>query len=143
MNFGIFLSLASAAAGFFLAWQLQAHDITKINLEHANERISVARANRAVLERQSNAIIKAQNDAAALVAGMRRDTATARTVSDGLRSDTAAAVRTAASDPAACPDTAKTLAVVFDQCTGAFVEMAGHAQEWYIEALKLHGAQVK
>jgi hypothetical protein len=108
MNFGIFLSLASAAAGFFLAWQLQAHDITKLKLEHTNERISIQRAARATIERTSNAVIQAQNNAATRAVVLRRDADAARAAADSLRDDIDVASRAAATSLDACTVTATT-----------------------------------
>jgi hypothetical protein len=108
MNFTIFISLASAAAGFFLAWQLQAHDITKLKLEHTNERISIQRAARATIERTSNAVIQAQNNAATRAVVLRRDADAARAAADSLRDDIDVASRAAATSLDACTVTATT-----------------------------------
>jgi hypothetical protein len=56
VNLTILTSAISAAiagaAGFWLAWQLQAGNITQLKLEHANERITQGRAARVVADRQ-------------------------------------------------------------------------------------------
>jgi len=69
MNLTLVASLISAAAagaaGFGLAWRLQTATINKMELDDANQRISLQRAARQTIERQQNAVVVAQ-DAAAL-----------------------------------------------------------------------------
>ena len=87
MNFTIITSLVSAIAGFAVAWNLQAHQLTKQELNHANERIAIQRASRAALERNTGAVIAAQNAAAARVAVIKRESDATRASADGLRGD--------------------------------------------------------
>jgi hypothetical protein len=87
----------AGAAGFGLAWQLQAGNISEINLERANERISIQRAARATIERTTGAVIAAQNAAASRAVVLRRDADAARTAADGLRDDLTAIGSAAAS----------------------------------------------
>jgi len=133
MNFGIFLSLASAAAGFFLAWQLQAHDITKINLEHANERITIQRAARATIERTTTAVIQAQNAAAGRVAVIRSESTAVGTELDGLRDDLDVIRRAAGTALAACNQHANTLSQLLVESATVNRELAqacdGHASD--------------
>ena len=130
----------SAAAGFGAAWQLQAHQITKLKLEHTNERISVARANRIVVERATLKLAKAQENYASATERSRRERADANDFVAGLHDATAAAVRDAGTSAEACNRQVASFAVVFDQCSGAVVDMAEHAQDWYIEAMRQHEA---
>ena len=102
MNFTLILSAITAAAGFGLAWNLQAHQITKMELTHANERIATARASRAALERTTGAVIKAQNDAQARVAVIKRNADSLRANADGLRDDLDTTMRAAATSIDAC-----------------------------------------
>ena len=88
------LSTAIAAAfagvaGFGLAWQLQAGNITQLELDHANERIAIARANRVAAERATTPVIVAQNHAATRAVVLRRESDAARGAADGLRDDLA------------------------------------------------------
>lgn len=108
MNLTFIATIVSAIAGFGLAWNLQAHQITKLELEHAEQRIATARATRAALERNSTAVIQAQNDAAARAVVLRRDADAARRAATGLRDDIDIASRAAATSIDACTVTATT-----------------------------------
>lgn len=140
----LIIALVSAAVsglfGFGAAWTLQGRNIDTLKLETANERITTARANRIVVER---ATLKLAESQARYAAGVEK-TRTERRVADaavaGLHDATAAAVRDAATSSEACHRQVASLAVVFDQCSGAVVEMAEHAQDWYVEAMRQHDA---
>jgi hypothetical protein len=108
MNITLIATIVSAAAGFAVAWNLQAHQITKQELNHANERISIQRAARATIERTSNAVIQAQNNAATRAVVLRRDADAARAAADSLRDDIDVASRAAATSLDACTVTATT-----------------------------------
>jgi hypothetical protein len=118
------IALVSAVAGFVLAWQLQAHQIVKLKLEHTNERISQQRAARAATERHQAQIAAAQ--AASANRGVRNRAAAdgAANAGNGLRLATAAAVRTVTADPTSCSDTAAALGAVFDEAVGELQTMA-------------------
>jgi hypothetical protein len=132
MNLTILISAISAAvagaAGFGLAWNLQAHQITKLNLEHANERISIQRAARATIERTSNAVIKAQNDAAGRVAVIKRNADSLRVSVDGLRDDLDVTARAAATSIDACTVAARTTSELLAVCADRYSELAGKAE---------------
>jgi hypothetical protein len=128
MNFTIFISLASAAAGFFLAWQLQAHDITKLKLEHTNERIAIQRAARATIERTATAVIQAQNNAASRVAVHRLAAADARGAVERLRDELDVATRAANTSFDACTVAAATTSGLLHQCAARYSELADKAQ---------------
>lgn len=124
MNLTVVVALVSAAAGAALAWQLQAHQIVKLELEQSNERMSIQRAARATLERNMS-----QNAAAQVAAanrGIRNRVAAgvASDVGNGLRLTTAAAVRAVTDDPAACSDTAAALGAVFNEAVGELQTLA-------------------
>lgn len=102
MNLTIIATVISAAAGFAVAWNLQTHQITKQELSHANERIAIARANRAAAERAATAVIVAQNNAASRAVVIRRQSVATGNAGNGLRLSSTAAVRTVEADPATC-----------------------------------------
>ena len=133
MNLTLIATVISAAAGFGLAWSLQAHQITKLTLEHANERIAIGRAARATIERTSNAVIQAQNAAAGRVAVLKRDADTVRAAAGGLRDDLDATRRAAASSIDACNHHAATVSELLIEAVGAGRELAqacdGHASD--------------
>lgn len=108
MNITLIATVVSAAAGFGLAWNLQAHQITKKDLNHAQERIEIQRAARLVADRASTAVIVAQNDAAGRAVVLRRDADAARSAASGLRDEIEVASRAAATSIDACTVTATT-----------------------------------
>ena len=114
MNLTVVVALVSAAAGAALAWQLQAHQIVRLELEQSNERMSIQRAARATLERNMS-----QNAAAQVAAANRgiRNRAAAGVASDvgnGLRLTTAATVRTVEADPSTCDSIIAAYSAVVD-----------------------------
>lgn len=106
MNFTLLTTAIAAGfagvAGFGLAWQLQAGNITQLELDHAQQRIEIARANRVAAERATSAVAVAQNNAAGRAVVLRRDADGSRNAGNGLRIASTAAVRTATDDPATC-----------------------------------------
>ena len=112
MNFTLLTTAMAAAisgaAAFGLAWQLQAGNISEIQLEHAHERISQQRLARQAIERTTSAVIQAQNDAQARAVVLRRDADAARSAASGLRDEIEVASRAAATSIDACTVTATT-----------------------------------
>ena len=133
MNLTIAASLIASAAGFALAWQLQSGNITQLELDHANERISIQRAARATIERTATAVIQAQNAAAGRVAVIKRESDANRTAADGLRDDLAITRGAAALSIDACNKHANTLAELLVEAVGVGGELAaacdGHASD--------------
>jgi len=135
MNLTLIASLISAAAaglaGFGLAWRLQTATINTMELEQANERISLQRAARATIERQQSAVSLAQ--AAAVqrrrdLDAVRRDSESAL---DGLRNATAAAVRAASESLDACNRVVATHGTILAECSGTLQKVAGDADQCF------------
>ncbi len=128
MNITLVASLMAAVAGFLtgagLAWQLQAGNITEMELNHANERMAIQRAARATLERSMSQVAAAQAAAAKRSVRVRVDSAGSRNAAGGLRIATEAAVRSAADDPATCSHTAASLGELFTESITAYRELA-------------------
>lgn len=124
MNITIIASLIASIAGFSLAWQLQTGNITKLTLEHANERISIQRAARATLERSMSQVAAAQAASTKRSVRVRVDSDGSRNAAGGLRIATANTVRSAASDPATCSLAAATLGELFTESVTAYRELA-------------------
>ena len=120
-------SVLSALSGGYLAWQLQAHQITKLTLEHTNERIAIQWANRAATERHQSQLAEAQVHAASRGIALRRAAAGAAAAGNGLRVTSADAVRTAASDPATCDAIVSAYAAVLAEATDFAGEVASEA----------------
>lgn len=102
MNLTLLATVVSAAAGFGVAWSLQAQQITKQELGHANERIAIQRVARQTLERVTNQLAAAQATATKRNVRVRADSDRSRNAAGGLRVATETTVRTVASDPATC-----------------------------------------
>lgn len=113
--------------------------ISKIQLEQANERITSQRAARAEAEQriatQRAAEVKAQSEIRAVVV----DRADLGLLGSGLRNATAA-VRADHESGTTCDQQVKTLTVISDQCSERYESVAADAQEWYIEAVKQNQA---
>ena len=143
MNPTIIVSLITSFIGFGLAWQLQGHRFTKMELTYANERIATARASRQTLERVTGQIEKAQANATTRGIQLRTDVSAAVNAGNGLRLTTAAVVRTATSDPTVCSDTAATLGKLFDDSSTRYGELAEKAQRHVIDIQALMERQAQ
>lgn len=127
MNFTIITAIAAAfagVAGFGLAWQLQAGNITQLELDHAQQRIEIARANRVAAERATSAVAVAQNNAAGRAVVLRRDADSSRNAGNGLRLTVANTLRTSADDPSTSTHAATALGAVFDACVTELQSLA-------------------
>jgi len=102
MNLTPVIVAISLALGFGGAWSLRGHQIDKLKLEDANERISIQRAARATIERVTGQIATAQVAARKRDVRVRTDSDRTGNAAGGLRIASTAAVRTVTSDPAAC-----------------------------------------
>jgi len=139
MNLTLISASIAFAMGFGAAWQLQSGRMDSLKLEQKDARIERDRAARAQAERrvatQFTAATRAQSNLRAAAADRSR----LDLVGSGLR-DTTAAMRAGDSDAATCHRQVAALGVVLDECTARYTEVAGHAQDWLIEALKQHEA---
>jgi hypothetical protein len=95
-------AIVSGLAGFGLAWQLQAGNITKQELNHAQERIEIQRAARATLERSMSQVAAAQAASAKRSVRVRVDSDGSRNAGNGLRIASTSSARAAFDDPTAC-----------------------------------------
>ena len=140
MNITLISGAAAAVVGFGLAWQLQAGNITQIELDAANDRIAIQRTARTTLERHMQTVAAAEASSAVRVTRNRADAGRAGDSGLGLRIASADTVRAANADTATC------LASVakYDQLLNEVVEsggrMAVEADGWENDALKLHSA---
>jgi len=116
-------------AGFGLAWRLQTATINQMELDNANQRISLQRAARATIERQQTAVVTAQNAAAKrrrAINAVRRDGDAALV---GLRDATAAAMRAASESLDACNRVVATHGTILAECSGTLQKVAGDADQ--------------
>ena len=128
MNITPVIVAVSIAVGFGGAWQLRGHQITKLELSHAQERIEIQRAARIVADRASTAVIVAQNNATARVAVIRRELDSVRTTAVGLRDEIDVAMRAANTSHDACAVAARTSGELLAICADRYIDMAGKAQ---------------
>ena len=119
--------VVAGIVGFGLAWQLQAGRIANIHLEAANERISLQRASRAIIERNMSQVSKAQANTASRVIAMRVDSAAADSELDSLRDQSAATLRAATDNAAACLADAVAKSELLNQCAGSYAGLAATA----------------
>lgn len=117
----------SGAAGFGLAWKLQAGNIATIESKAKDDKLAQQHAIDQVKERNIDAVIQAQNAAAGRVAVLRRESAAARGALDSLRRASDAAVRAAQSDTATCNRVVSAYSTVFGECTGTVQTLATDA----------------
>lgn len=147
MNPLLISAAIAAAIGFGSAWTWQGSRMTaavnEIKLEQANERISIQRANRAALERTTQAVRAAQENAARSIDRVRADADSSAAVADGLHDTIAATVRSAADSIESCTRQVDALSVVFAQCTNVARTMAAEADSWAIQAVTLQDANRK
>lgn len=127
MNFTIITSAVSIALGFGGAWSLRGHQIDKLKLDQANERISLQRAARATLERSLSNSTQAANNATLRGVAIRSNAAGTAAAGNGLRLTTEATVRAATDNPAACSQSAAALGAVFDLCSTELQSLAEKA----------------
>lgn len=143
MNLTILSALISAAmagaGGFGAAWKIQAANITQIQLERANERISIQRQARTALERNMSRVATAQSKAASRSAVLMRDTDLARQSANSLRNTSSNAVRSSTSDPEACGRIASTYDLILSESRDFIQEVASDAGRCHIERQALDG----
>lgn len=102
MNVTFLAAIVSATASAVVTWNLQAHQITKMELTHAHERIAAARASRAALERAAGQVAQAQVNSASRGVRNRDAAAGAASSGNGLRVASTATVRSAEDFTDAC-----------------------------------------
>lgn len=140
MNAAIITAVLAFIIGLFGGYQWQAQNITQLKLEYEQQQSDNARAALKSIEHHSRQIADAQSHAQTRRAVVAGDRVRAGNAASGLRDTTAGLVRASAETPAACPDTAATLALVFGECTSRLVEVAESADQWTSESLMLRDA---
>jgi len=133
MNLTIIAYLTAAVTafggGFWAAWEVQAANITTLELNHANERIAIQRQARATLERNMSAVSAAQVQAKSRNKRLGADRVSAADSGNGLRSASAATSRAAAGDSAACDRALAAHDLVLSEGIEFIHEVAGTADQ--------------
>ena len=144
--------LAAAGAAAFLAWTYQGArlgaELAEARAEATSDKLAVSTAQRAAdarVRRAEQSITttyqEALNAARTREAQLRRDLDQLRTVSDGLREQSAdAARRLAAASPAAVLEYATAVNAVYDDCRAAYGDMAAAAAGHAADVQTLRGA---
>jgi len=127
MNIALISTAIAAAIGFWGGWQLQGHNLVKLQLEQTNERISQQRVARATLERSVAQVSAAQAQAATLAQSLAVDRERSRVAAGGLRDAASSAVRAASESLAACNANATTQSELLAQCADRYSDLAGKA----------------
>ncbi len=144
MNLTLLAAAVSAAmagsVGFGAAWHIQAGHITEMELNHANERITIQRAARANLERLTGQISQAQAQAQRRLADADRDRRGAVGELERLRDTSAATVRAAADAPATCERVAAAYRDIQLESSGFIQALAADADQCGIERQALMDA---
>ena len=143
MNVTFLAAIVSATASAVVTWNLQAHQITKMELTHAHERIAAARASRAALERVTRQIETAQANATVRGIHLRTELASAVNAGNGLRIQTKNSVLAATSDARLCSDTAATLGELLDSVSTERRELAEKADRHVIDIQALMERQAQ
>jgi hypothetical protein len=120
-------AILSASLSFYGGWTVNQwrHDASQ---KQAIEQAAAQQRELHALEQaRSRAALDAQNLARQREVVLRADAAAARTELARVRTATQQATDTARADPQACPDTAASLGVVFDQCAAELAELGTKA----------------
>lgn len=133
MNLTIIASIVSAVLSFGVAWNLQ-----QGRFDHAEkQRLEIAAESQrfvhAAEQARSSRVITAQDNSRKRAITRSVELGSAHSAGNGLRLAVDTAVRTAQTNPDACPGQAVTLAVVFGECKSALLEMGKDADEWFSE----------
>ena len=128
----LYIKLAIAAiiflAGLTTGIKFESGEVAKLKNQYATAALTDERDARNTESRRSRNVQEAQNAAAISAQSARAAAAAARTESRGLRDDLAAARLAAGESLAACNQHADTVGRLFDQCSGAYQELAETAQ---------------
>lgn len=137
MNLTLITSALAAALGFGAAWTWQGRAIDSLKLEAKDAVIVQQRNARAALERSTNQVIAAQNQAAARAVVLRSDAGRAANAGSGLRIASTDVVRAAASDTDACTAALAAHGVILTESISFIRELASDADQWASHAVML------
>lgn len=129
MNIAIITSMIGSAAGFALAWQLQAGNISELKLGHTNERSAVNESIRTALEANTRQVAAAQAASARRNVRVRVDSDQSSTSGDGLRDASAATTRTSEDYTDACRAIVSAYDTVVAASSGFIQEVARDADQ--------------
>ena len=130
----------SGALGYGAAWEIQGKTIANLKLEHSQEIVVRAAAQRAAIDRTVTNNLKAQNEFTRKISIAVADAKRAESVLGSLRSASTDYMRSPTTDNS-CTEKITTYDNILLQCGARLVEVAKDADEWVTQAVTLQEIQ--
>lgn len=138
------IATASFGGGFGAAWKIQNGIAAEKENEYVQQTLRATQESAATAIRRADNVIAAQNAATVRERTLRADIARGRSELDSLRSAASSYSLRAKSNPIGSGlDVADIFPELFLSCSGRLVEVAGEADQWKSDAIKLHEAWPK
>lgn len=135
------IAAASFGGGFGAAWKIQNGIAAEKENEYVQQTLRATQESAATAIRRADNVIAAQNAAALRERRLRADAASSRDALVGLSHATTSYSLRAKSNPIGSGlDVADIFPELFLSCSGRLVEVAGEADQWKSDAIKLHEA---
>jgi len=126
-------TVIASIVGFGLAWQLQAGNITEIELKATNDQLSLQRENLKAAEGYTEKLAAIQKRSTVRASKLRVRIASATNAGNGLRITTQDSVLKARQDSTVCSDTATTLGELLTTVSAERRELAEAADRHVID----------
>ena len=144
MNPQLIIAAIIAALSFGSAWQIQSWRADAKEKANVQQTLRATQESAATAIRRADNVILAQNAAVVRERTLRADIARGRSELDSLRSAASSYSLRAKSNPIGSGlDVADIFPELFLSCSGRLVEVAGEADQWKSDAIKLHEAWPK
>jgi len=143
VNLTIITAAIAAALGFAAGYQWQADNITQLELQHEQQRVSDTRAAFQKLEFDSQRVRAAQTKAKVRRADSVVRRHGADNLASGVRSTATTAMQASSASLDACNRNADTLRTVFGACVSEYVSVAENADGHASDVLTLQEAWPK
>lgn len=144
MNPQLIIAAVIAAASFGGAWQIQSWRYGAKEAERVQQTLRATQDNAKTAIRRADNVIFAQNTAVVRERNLRADLGRARTELERLSHTTSSySLRTQSNPLGSGLDVADPFPELFLSCSGRLVEVAGEADQWKSDAIKLHEAWPK
>ena len=140
----VIIAAASFGGGFGAAWKIQSGIAAEKENQHVQQTLRATQESAATAIRRADNVIAAQNAAVVRERTLRADLGRARTELDRLsHATTSYSLRTKSNPIGSGLDVADIFPELFLSCSGRLVEVAGEADQWKSDAIKLHEAWPK
>ena len=144
MNPQLIIAAIIAALSFGSAWQIQSWRADAKEKANVQQTLRATQESAATAIRRADNVILAQNAAVVRERTLRADIARGRSELDSLRSAASSYSLRAKSNPIGSGlDVADIFPELFLDCSQRYVEVAGVADQWKSDAIKLHEAWPK